>query len=122
MPAKPPPMMTTRFRSARGNSATAITSSGRVSANIALMDHLIPVLCHSRRKWLLSKGCLQRGTRPASVSCTSLRDDTERRRPYRGQEHREAQGSHDERDDGQDVLHGRLRCIPFSRDRYGLNV
>src|SRR5262245_18008145 len=48
MPAKPPPMMTTRLRSRRGASATAVASSGRVSANIALMDHLVRPLCHWR--------------------------------------------------------------------------
>src|SRR6516165_2034018 len=41
IPAKPPPMMTTRFRSGRGASTTAMASLGRVSANIALMDHLV---------------------------------------------------------------------------------
>src|SRR6516165_619172 len=45
IPAKPPPMITTRLRSPRGTSTTAIASAGRPSANIALMDHLIRALC-----------------------------------------------------------------------------
>src|SRR5882757_5418350 len=37
IPAKPPPTITTRFRSGRGVSPTAVASSGGVSAGIALI-------------------------------------------------------------------------------------
>src|SRR5262245_28089918 len=43
-PAKPPPMITTRLRSPRGDSTTAVASARRLSANIALMDHLVRAL------------------------------------------------------------------------------
>jgi hypothetical protein len=36
-PAKPPPTITTRFRSGRGTSTTTGASSGRVSASIAFI-------------------------------------------------------------------------------------
>src|SRR6516225_9412813 len=45
IPAKPPPMITTRLRSRRGTSTMAVAPSGRLSANIALMDHLVCALC-----------------------------------------------------------------------------
>src|SRR6516162_1819372 len=48
IPAKPPPMITTRLRSRRGASVTAVAASGRLSANIALMDHLVRALCRDR--------------------------------------------------------------------------
>src|SRR6516165_10262842 len=54
IPAKPPPMITTRLRSRRGASMTAIASTGRVSANIALMDHLVRALCRDRLSYSLS--------------------------------------------------------------------
>src|SRR5262245_31515037 len=41
IPAKPPPMMTTRLRSRRGASTAACAASGRVSANIALIGSLL---------------------------------------------------------------------------------
>src|SRR5262245_54515632 len=44
IPAKPPPMITTRLRSPRGDSTTAVASARRLSANIALMDHLVRAL------------------------------------------------------------------------------
>src|SRR5262245_52385262 len=49
IPAKPPPTITTRLRSRRGASMTAVASVGRVSANIAFMDHLVCAFCH---EWL----------------------------------------------------------------------
>src|SRR5262249_58372559 len=44
IPAKPPPMITTRLRSPRGDSTAAVASARRLSANIALMDHLVRAL------------------------------------------------------------------------------
>src|SRR6516162_10159741 len=46
IPAKPPPMITTRLRTGRRASTAVVASSGRVSANIALMDHLVRALRH----------------------------------------------------------------------------
>src|SRR6516162_10661182 len=58
IPAKPPPMMTTRLRSRRGALTTAVASSGRVSANIALMDHLVRSLCRDGFSNSLSEAAL----------------------------------------------------------------
>src|SRR5215469_7087544 len=47
------------MRSPRGTSITAIASAGRLSANIALMDHLIRALCpngFSNSLWNLIAG------------------------------------------------------------------
>src|SRR5215470_8072863 len=48
IPAKPPPMITTRLRSRRGASTTAVASARRLSANIALMHHLVRALYRDR--------------------------------------------------------------------------
>src|SRR5262249_11665221 len=45
IPAKPPPMITTRLRPPRGAGTTAVASARRLSGNIALMDHLIRTPC-----------------------------------------------------------------------------
>src|SRR5207248_2611986 len=46
-PAKPPPTITIRLRSRRGASTTAVASSGRGSANMALLAHLVRAVWRS---------------------------------------------------------------------------
>src|SRR5215211_621608 len=53
-PAKPPPTITTRLRCADGASMTALPSSGRVSANIALMGSPLFLFSESRRLFRLA--------------------------------------------------------------------
>src|SRR5262245_2659803 len=114
-------MMTTRFRSRWGASTTAFASSGRVSAKVALIGSprwcslsLTASAYFCRERSLSALAIRVRYGIPAlekSPFCSAraclVGDCAERIWPHRDQEHREAQGSHDERDHAQHFFHGR---------------
>src|SRR5215475_10289866 len=117
IPAKPPPITTTRLRSWWETSTTAVASSGRVAANIALMDHLVRASLSlmgfsnvpsetmlSLQQFGFATACRRMRSRHFVVrGLARCRDCTEL--IYRDEEHREAQRRHDDRDGAQDVIH-----------------